>query len=160
MGSEPPALYRILAVSPPLLRAWTDLSWPLRSTPHADRGMRELLIMRTAQLSGCSYEWAHHWGLALKNGVAAAKLEALDRWCDSALFSPAECAALTVNDEICKGDVKDSSFAALEKYFSEEAIVQLMMTTCFYICVAKLVSAAALQPECEYEDVPFLEKYS
>jgi hypothetical protein len=40
-GREMPEIYRTLANAPRLLRAWTDLAWPLRNEVLVPRGLRE-----------------------------------------------------------------------------------------------------------------------
>src|SRR2546430_5707966 len=78
--SEPPInLYRTLGNHPALLRAWIDFAWTLREgiTP---RTLRELMILRGAQLMNAEYEWHHHRRMATVAGVPAEKLEQLANW--------------------------------------------------------------------------------
>ena len=51
-GIAVPNLYRVIGHSPPLLRAWLDFAWPLRLHAKTSRRIRELLILRGAQVSG------------------------------------------------------------------------------------------------------------
>src|SRR5438874_11610012 len=59
-GREPSNLYRTLGHAPRMLRAWVGMAWPLRTEPSVRRALRELMIMRGAQLTGAVYEWAPH----------------------------------------------------------------------------------------------------
>jgi len=154
-GGDVPDLYRLLANVPELLKAWTGLAWPLRNVNCADRGLRELLIMRTAQLTGAEYEWAHHWKMALAAGVGEAQLAALERWRDSDCFNEAERAALAMTDEIVPGaSMSDAVFRALRARFSGEAIVQLVLSVSFYCCVARFAGGLALDVEEQYRSTP------
>src|SRR4051795_9369802 len=68
-----PALYRALGNSPAMLRAWIDLAWPLRLNSTTSRALRELVILRGAQMGMIEYEWAHHVPMALAAGGAQNK---------------------------------------------------------------------------------------
>jgi alkylhydroperoxidase family enzyme len=154
-GGEVPDLYRLLANVPELLKAWTDLAWPLRNVQCADRSLRELLIMRTAQLTGAKYEWAHHWNMALDTGVKEKQLAALEHWRDSDCFSAAERAALAMTDEIVSGaHMPDAVFRELRAHFADAAIVQVVLTVSFYCCVARFAGGLALDVEAKYAGVP------
>ena len=50
-GREPIALYRALANAPILLRSYSTLARALRHDAVTDRCLRELVILRTAQLT-------------------------------------------------------------------------------------------------------------
>lgn len=156
-GGKVPDLYRLLANAPELLQAWTDLAWPLRAADHASRALRELLIMRTAQLTGARYEWAHHWSLAVIAGVAEEQLRALADWESSDLFNVQERAALSLADEMVRdGHPSDAAFAPVRKLFDEKATIQIVLTVAFYVCVARFAGAFALDLESGYEAVPLL----
>ena len=51
-GGDLPNLYRVIGASPDMLKAWIDFAWSLRLDAKTPRGLRELMIMRGAQLSG------------------------------------------------------------------------------------------------------------
>jgi len=78
-GRDVPLLYRTLGNAPAMLRAWTSLAWPLRQEAASPRGLRELLIMRVAQLTAASFEWLAHWDMAVKHGITAEQLEEFAR---------------------------------------------------------------------------------
>src|SRR5262249_50596759 len=112
-GREPSNLYRTLAHAPRMLAAWVGMAWPLRAEPSVRRSLRELMIMRGAQLTGAVYEWAHHREMALAAGVPEAKLAALAGWRASDLFDAEERAALAYTEGIAANDVDDDTFAEL-----------------------------------------------
>jgi 4-carboxymuconolactone decarboxylase len=154
-GGKVPDLYRMIANAPDLLKAWTDLSWPLRNSQLTSRGLREILIMRTAHLTQAGYEWAHHWDLALNAGVTVEKLKALPAWRTSMEFDTIERAALDFSDAlILTGEVPDAIFNTLSRHLDSGQLVHIAMTICFYVCVARMASAFALQLEPNYADRP------
>jgi alkylhydroperoxidase family enzyme len=158
-GAKVPDLYRALANAPDLLPAWTDLAWPLRGAGYSSRGLRELLIMRTAQLTAAQYEWKHHWGLAIAAGISEQQLLELGRWARSDRFSEPERAALAFADElITTGAVADEMFARLSREFGTEGVIHLSLTISFYVCVAMFTSAMRLSVEDGYEHVPPLDE--
>jgi len=156
-GAKVPDLYRLLANAPELLQAWTDLAWPLRSVTYADRDLRELLIMRTAQLTGAEYEWKHHWSMAVAAGASKAKLDALADWAASDLFSASERAALGMADAMVRdGHVAEAAIQPVLDRFDRPAVIQLVLTVAFYVCVGRFAGALSLGVEPDYEDVPEL----
>ena len=83
MGWPVPTLYRALGNSPAMLRAWTAFAWPLRNDASTPRALRELIIMRVAQLTDAPYEWLAHWDMAVEHDVAVEQLHDLWRWRES-----------------------------------------------------------------------------
>jgi alkylhydroperoxidase family enzyme len=157
-GGKVPDLYRLLANAPDLLRAWVDLAWPLRNGNHADRSLRELVIMRTAQLAAARYEWAHHWHMAISAGITEIQLRNLHRWRQNDHFDRNERVILSAADELVgAGKISEATFAALTELFSEAAIIQLVLTVAFYICVARFAGAFELDIEPAYRHVPSLD---
>jgi alkylhydroperoxidase family enzyme len=141
-GREVPLLYRTLGRAPAMLHAWTSLAWPLRNEAVAPRGLRELLIMRVAQLTAVAFEWVAHWDMAVKHGVTVEQLEQLGRWSDTELFSADERAALALTDELTTGlDVTDETWAQLAARFSDGELVELVLTVSFYAGVSRVLRA-------------------
>ena len=144
-GRDVPLLYRTLGNSPAMLRAWTGMAWPLRHDATSPRGLRELLIMRVAQLTMASFEWVSHWDMAVKHGITVEQLEQLNRWRDSDVFSADERAALAVADELTTGlEVADGTWAALADRFPPGELVELVLTVSFYACVSRALHALEL----------------
>ena len=149
-GHEVPRLYRMLGTSPAMLEAWVSMAWPLRSEPVTDRGLRELLIMRTALLTRSSFEWQAHWPAAVRAGVSGAQLEALGDWEDSPEFSASERAALACTDEIVLGGgATPESVAGLRENFEAGECIELILTACFYVCVSATLQSLAIEADPE-----------
>jgi 4-carboxymuconolactone decarboxylase len=145
--SEPPInLYRTLGNHPALLRAWIDFAWTLREgiTP---RTLRELMILRGAQLMNAEYEWHHHRRMATVSGVPAEKLEQLADWRASDLFDERERAALAYAEEINAGKVSDEAAAALARHFAPPEVVELTLTAAFYAMVPRVLDALRVPVE-------------
>jgi alkylhydroperoxidase family enzyme len=149
-GWQVPNLYRVLGHAPQMLRAWLDFAWPLRLNAQASRRIRELLILRGAQVTGTRYEWVHHLPMALAAGVTQAQIDALsDEWASSAMFSNPEKAVLRLADEVTRGPGASAEcIAALGKQgYSNTEITELTLTASFYVCVSRFLQSMDVQLE-------------
>jgi 4-carboxymuconolactone decarboxylase len=152
-----PNLYRNLANAPELLDAWINFAWPLRHAANSDRRVRELVIMRTAQLNAVDYEWRQHWRMATAEGVPVEQLEALADWRESDLFSPSERAALAVTDELADGaDLSDAVWDSLQEQFDPKECLEIVLTASFYACVSRVLGALRVPLEDSATEVPGL----
>ncbi len=141
-GWEVPNLYRVMGHAPQMLRAWLDLAWPLRLDARSPRSIRELLILRGAQVSGTRYEWVHHVPMALAAGVTQAQIDALsDEWHASDLFSDREKAVLRLADEVTRGPGACAGCIAelKDRGYSPAEITELTLTASFYVCVSRFL---------------------
>lgn len=153
-GREPIALYRVLANSPQMLRSYSTLARSLRYDAQVPRKLRELLILRTAQLVGSDYEWAHHRAMAAKAGIDEQKVAELAQWRVSERFDGPERAVLGLAEQVHGLAVTDESFADLRGVFRDDEVVELLLTAAFYQAVARLIQGLGLEVESEYQ--PFL----
>ena len=149
-GRDPIALYRVLAHSPPMLRAYAGLARGLRYDATTPRALRELMILRTAQLTGSDYEWAHHRAMAAANGVPEEKVHALAAWRSSTLFDRCERVALRCVEEIHDVALSDEAFAELEREVGVPATIELVLLAAFYEAVARIIQALGLEVEPAY----------
>lgn len=135
-----PNLYRLLGHAPAMLKAWTGLAWPLRNAAQTSRALRELMILRGAQIMGADYEWTHHVPMARAAGVSQEKIDALDTWSGSALFSAQERSVLRLAEEITRGPgASEAAMKEARAHFSESDIVELVLTSSFYACVGRVL---------------------
>ncbi|HZX88440.1 MAG TPA: carboxymuconolactone decarboxylase family protein [Reyranella sp.] len=149
-----PDLYRVLGHAPAMFEAWLDFAWPLRQRAKTPRKLRELMILRGAQMYGTTYEWAHHLPMALAAGVSELQIDSLANWKQSTHFDAQERAALELAEEVTRGP--GASKQAIERLrlegFEEEALVELVLTASFYVCVGRLLHSFEIQPEPGYEE--------
>lgn len=145
VGGRPINLYRALANQPEVLRAWIDLAWTLRLRGSVDRSLRELLILRAAQILDSDYEWGHHVMAARAAGLAEAKIAALARWrWEREVYDDRERAALLYTEGVVDGDVSDTAAAALAEHFDPAGVVEITVTAGFYACVGRVLDALAI----------------
>ena len=143
-GWQVPNLYRVIGHAPRMLRAWLDFAWPLRLDAQVSRRMRELLILRGAQVSGTRYEWVHHVPMALAAGVTECQIEALGNdWAQSSAFDERERAVLRLADEVTRGPGASADcIAGLRRQgFSDAELIELTLTASFYVCVSRFLQS-------------------
>ena len=147
LGARPINLYRTLANQPGLLQAWVEFAWALRNRCETPRALRELVILRVAQLTDASYEWGAHVAMARAAGVTAAQIASLERWREATVFDACERTALDYAEAVLANDVADEAFAALRVQFTDAAIVELTLTVSTYAGLARLLGALAVPPD-------------
>ena len=140
-------LYRALAHAPRLLEAWIDFAWALREHCDTPRRLRELVILRTAQLMLSQYEWTQHRLMAAEAGVDEYLVAELPMWRTSPAFTDAERAALALTDALVDGHVPDQVNATVDEYFGPQARVELTLTAAFYCAVPRLLDALRVPVE-------------
>ena len=150
-----PGTYRSLAHAPQIMNGWLDMAWLLRREATVDEGVRELAILRKGYLHNVDYLWRHHWEMALKVGVTPAKVAAVHQWRDSAEFTPAERAVLTVVDELtteCR--ISPEAWQGLRQQFTDKEAVELVVIIGFYSCAAQTMAGLQVRLEDSFSDVP------
>lgn len=147
LGGKPVNLYRALANNPAMLSAWIDIAWAVRQRPRTPRRLRELMIVRGAELADCEYELSHHRHMALRHGVSQAELDQLAGWRAADSFSPAERAGLALMEAMVAGRVPDEVNRELETHFTPAERIELVMTAGLYCMVPRVLDALGVPLE-------------
>jgi alkylhydroperoxidase family enzyme len=141
LWGSPPNLYRALANHPALVVAWTEFSKMLRHDTRTPRALRELVILRGAQLMRSEYEWAQHLPMARKAGVREPQIQELHNWRASAEFNQREKAALELGEAVTSGHVSDALHARVSQHFDHHDYVELAAVAAFYAMVGRMLDA-------------------
>ena len=141
LWGQPPNLYKALGNHPKLVEAWTEFSKTLRHDTRTPRALRELVILRGAQLMRSEYEWAQHLPMARKAGVSEAQIKDLPSWKSSAQFNPREKAALALGEAVAQGHVSDAVYAEAMKHFDHHDYVEIALVAAFYAMVGRMLDA-------------------
>ena len=152
LWGTPPNLYKALANHPNIIAGWTEFANTLRNGTRTPRALRELVILRGAQLVKSEYEWAQHLKMARKAGVREPQIAALSRWRTSSEFDAKEKAALTLAESVTAGRVSDEVYREAMKQFDHHDYVELAVTAAFYAMVARVLDAMAVQLEPDFRD--------
>lgn len=142
-------LYKVLGHHSTLLSAWIEFAYTLRRDCTTARSLRELMILRGAQLCGSAYEWHQHRRWARQEGVTPEQIEDLMMWRESPRYSDAERAALALTEAMMAGDVQEAVFEELKQHFSASEIVELALTAGFYAMVPRVLNALKVPIEQE-----------
>jgi 4-carboxymuconolactone decarboxylase len=150
-----PNLYATLANAPNLLDAWVEFAWALRALPESDRTLRELAIMRVAQLSASEYEWQAHWAMATECGVPAEKLTGLADWRTSGSYTDDERLVLDAVETLTEtGELHADQRRGLVARFGAQQTVELVLTISFYSCVSRVLGGLGVPPDQREEEGP------
>jgi alkylhydroperoxidase family enzyme len=152
LWGTPPNLYRALGNQPGLVAAWAEFSRVLRYESRTPRALRELVILRGAQLMRSEYEWAQHLLMARKAGVREAQITALVRWRSSKEFDAREKAALALAEAVTAGQVSNRVYAEASKHFDPADYVELCLVAAFYAAVGRMIDALGVQLEPEMQN--------
>jgi AhpD family alkylhydroperoxidase len=147
-GREILNLHRAVARSPSSLRNFLRLGTSLLVHGQLPPNLRELAILRIAQLTGADYEWAHHVPLAKQAGVSDAQVQALPDWRSSEAFNPRERSVLAYAEAVVTTrDVSDDVFEAVRSQLGEDDVVELTLVCGYWNMVACLLLALKIDLE-------------
>ena len=151
LWGTPPNLYKALANHPRLVAAWTEFSKTLRHDTRTPRALRELVILRGAQLMRSEYEWAQHLPMARKAGVSEAQIASLSSWKTSPHFDAREKAALALGEAVTRGHVSDAVYTEAIGHFDDHDYVEIATVAAFYAMVGRMLEAMGVQLEPEVQ---------
>jgi len=113
--------------------------------------LRELAILRVANLSRARYEWVQHVPIAKATGVTDAQVAALEAGNATAdCFDARDQLVLRFTEEVVR-DVRasDATFAEMARQLPAREIVELILAVGFYMSVARLLESTAVDIEAD-----------
>jgi len=147
-GGQPLNLQLTIGNAPKINKATLALSYALRFDSITPRKLRELTIIRTAQIADSDYELAQHYPLAKACGYTMAQLESLPNWKSSSEYQPIEKALLAYIEEVAAGKgVDDKTFETLSGFFNPQEIIEVTVTIGSYYSTALLTKALKVKIE-------------
>ncbi len=133
--------------APKLARASSAMAYAIRFDTKTPRPLVELAILRTAHLWKGDYEMNQHRPIMRACGYTPQQIEAVGNWRASTLFNERQRALLAYVDEAARGDVDDATFAAFEKFFDTQEIVEITITVNIYVGTALFTRALRIKTE-------------
>lgn len=116
---------------------------------------RELLIMRTALLTGAEYEWGHHVEAAQKAGFSDEEIRRIASGPDAPGWSEEHAAALRAADELRReAFVSDRTWTTLAKYYDTPRLFEIIYTSGGYTMTALAINSLGVQLEPGYPSFP------
>ena len=141
-------LHRALANSPGVLRNFMRLGNSLLFHGVLPPALRELAILRVAQMTGAGYEWAHHVPIARQVGVSEEQVAGLTGWHSSPHFDERQRAALRYTESVTSAvAVPDEVFREARAHLSEAEVVELTLVAGYWGMVARLLVALKIDLE-------------
>lgn len=117
-----------------------------RKASPIDPALRSLVTVRVSQINWCRFCVDLNSATLLRRGASMDKIDALENWRESELFSAKEQAALEFAEAITHSDqqVEDSMFAGLKNFFDDDSIIELTALIAFQNMSSKFNSALAV----------------
>jgi len=141
-------LYQMLLHSPPLAEGWLAYLTAVRHRLTIGGALRELIIMRVAQLNGAPYEADQHRPIALQEGVTPAQLDALASWPGADCFDATERAVLRLTDAMTRDIHFDAAIlAAVREQLGERGTVEVAATIAAYNMVSRFLEALQIHTD-------------
>jgi alkylhydroperoxidase family enzyme len=136
-----------LANHPDLFRRWVVFAnhFLFKSTlvPRA----REIVILRTAWLAGCAYEWGQHLKIATADaGFGKGEFRALAEGASSKVWGTADAALIRAADALyVDASVDDATWEALVAHYDERQILDVIFMASNYLMLAMGLNAFGVQ---------------
>lgn len=141
-------LYQMLLHSPPVAEGWLNYLTAIRQQCTLDGGIRELVIVRVAQINGAQYEADQHIPIALKEGVSQEKMDALANWREATCFSEMERTILELTDQMTTNVQADRVLIdTLSGHLSHQELVELVATIAAYNMVSRFLEAFGIHSD-------------
>ncbi len=145
----PLKVFRMMAHAETNLRPLLRLGGSILAKQQLSTRLRELAILRVANLSRARYEWVQHVPIAKAAGVTAAQIAALAAGHVTAdCFAARDQLVLRFTDELVR-DVRasDRTFAEMARQFPPREIIELILAVGYYMLIARLLETTAVDLE-------------
>lgn len=140
-------LFRVLALNPGLFRRYVPFGGRLLHRSSFDPRDRELMILRTAWLCRCEYEWEHHRRLGSESGLTAAEIAAAGGGGDDDVSDRQRMLLSAVDDLVASHRVDAAVWERLRRDLTPAQLVELPILIGHYAMIAGLVNSVALSLE-------------
>ncbi len=147
--AAPLRIFRMMAHAESNFRPLVRLGGSILAKQQLDAKLREMAILRVANLSRAGYEWAQHVPIAKAAGVGDEQIAALERGDAAApCFDERETLLLRFTDELVRDvRVSDATFAAASREFPPRQIVEIILAVGYYMMIARLLETTAVDLE-------------
>jgi alkylhydroperoxidase family enzyme len=147
-GGQVLNVFKVLANSPVVGGNVMKLITSFITNGSLSPNLRELVILRVADLSRANYIRTQHVPIGLLAGLTQDQLDMLNQWKDSTAFSDQERAVLQYIDEVAQEiRVSEETFNAVKDIFTEEQVVELTILIGCYGMIARILEALDVELE-------------
>ena len=148
----------VLANHPPLANAYHVFGKHLLLGSTIAVRPRELIVLRTAWLQKCEYEWHYHVGYALKAGLTMEEIAAIREGWQSPVWDgqDEDRAVLRAVDELIETSrMSDEAYDALSAHFGKEQMMDLVFTIGNYVMLGWAVATFGIPVEDGVDPIGF-----
>ncbi|MBW8754140.1 MAG: carboxymuconolactone decarboxylase family protein [Sphingomonadales bacterium] len=148
----------VLANHPPLANAYHTFGRHLLLASTIQVRPRELIVLRTAWLQKCAYEWHYHVGYALKAGLTMAEIGAIrDGWQSPVWDGKDEDRAVlrAVDELIETSRMSDKAYDGLSAHFGKQQMMDLVFTIGNYVMLGWAVATFGIPVEDGVDPIGF-----
>lgn len=142
-------LHRIMANAPNLALPALEVTRQLRASKELPAILRELAVLRTAQLNQSDYLFIRHSRHALAAGLSSEQVAAMAAWKSSALFDPVQAAVLALADALHAPPfvAQHETWSVLTDNLTDRAIAELIIGIGMYHLASRFVGAVEIDLE-------------
>jgi 4-carboxymuconolactone decarboxylase len=119
---------------------------------------RELVVLRTAWLTKCEYEWHYHVGYGLKAGLTLEEIVAVKDGAQSPVWDgkDEDRAILQAVDDLYKDSrIADGTWAELSRFLDRHQLMDLVFTIGNYVMLSWAVSTFGIPVEAGVDKIGF-----
>ena len=146
-GRPPLNIFLALARHPDLLRDFLPLGSRLLLTGTLPGRDRELVILRTAWLCGCEYEWGQHQRLAAREGLSGEEIASIADP-SAGHWSRHDSALLHATGELLREHtIGEATWNTLSETYDDAALVEFTVLVGNYALLAGLLNAVKVSRE-------------
>lgn len=148
-------LFATLVRFPALYRARGAQSAYIRTRSTLSGRVREMLILRIGWLCGAEYEWAQHAPIGRQEGLTDDEVRDVAVGPEASGWNELDAALLKAADELHRDDtVSDSTWTTLAASYSEQELIDIVVTIAGYRLVSMVLNSIGVQPESGAERFP------
>jgi alkylhydroperoxidase family enzyme len=134
--------------APKFTRAAGAMALTIRFETSTPRRLIELVIFRTAQIVGSDYELNQHAPMMKMCGYGNEQIAEVAEWRRSTFFDDKQRALLGYVEQMANGgNIDDSTFAELSRFFTPQQIIEISYTVGAYYSTGLLTKALKIQLE-------------
>jgi AhpD family alkylhydroperoxidase len=139
-------IVQLIAHAETCLRPFLRLGQAILTTQQLDPVLRELAILRTAQVTGAEYEAVQHERIGRLVGVTVQQIEAVRAGrVAGPEFTEGQERVLAFTTAVVAGDVDDATFAGLS--LPPRETMELILAVAFYLMLGRVMNAVNVDPE-------------
>jgi 4-carboxymuconolactone decarboxylase len=133
-------VFRMICNSEVMAKPFARFGNALLTSIKLDHKLRELAVLRVAELNHSVYEWTQHLPIAADCGVTAEQVAAIATWEHAKCFNELERLVLSLTDEVTRNvKGRKETIAALAEHLTPEQIVELLFSIGFWGMLARLL---------------------